>query len=197
MALRKLQFGLVLIAAIAATCGTATAQQKRDPRLVIQDCVTYLRMFELQHRIIETETFTLGTLKDARAKQAVGGQSPAAAPADPKPADQTGQASPAAAPVDYDIEIGKLAFTIEKDRRVLTAIEHRYKECLKAPPWEVAKANAKTRAAAKKPPAKRTSARSSRPTTEGRGSPPPQGGHSPGASGLMGIIGGGGVGVGF
>ena len=185
MGLRKLQLGLVLIAAIAATCGTAAAQQKRDPKLVIQDCVTYLRMFELQHRIIETETYTLDALKDARAKQPVQDKGSAIASADSK----------TTAAIDYDIEIGKLAYTIEKDRRVLTAIEHRYKECLKAPPWQVAKAVARTRAAEKKPPAKRTSARSPRPTTEGRGSQPPQGGS--GASGLMGVIGGGGVGIGF
>jgi hypothetical protein len=187
--LKNLKFGLGLIAALGATCVIAAAQEKQKPKFVIRDCVTYLRLLELQHRNIETETFMLGTLKDARTKQG------APASSGPTPDNQTRQAPSTTAAIDYDIEIGKLAFTIEKDRRVLSAIERRYKECLQAPPWRVAKAvPTSPPTEAKKPATKRATARSSerapRPAAETQGSGPPRGGIGIG-------IGGGGVGIGF
>lgn len=187
MNFKNLKFGLALIAAVGATCVTAAAQERQKPKFIVQDCVTYLRMFELQHRIIETETISLDMLKDDRAKQA------GTASSNRAPADEARQLPPTTAAIDYDIEIGKLAFTIEKDRRVLTAIERRYKECLQAPPWRVAKAVAAPPREAKKPATRRTdrsSQRAPRPAPEEQGSAPPRGG-------IGSIIGGGGVGFGF
>lgn len=188
MVLTRSLLGLVLVGAMSATSfGAAIAQEKPKRPLAIRDCVSYLRMSDMQRGIIDYEMWKLNELKKERAQRAVRDQNKIAAASEVK------SDEPA---IDYDVEIGKLAFTLDKDRKVLAAIGHRYGECIKAPPWSMAKAVPETPPAAKKPAAKRTTAKSSQRSTEGRG-PPPQGGHSPGASGLMGVIGGGGVGIGF
>jgi len=106
----------------------ATAQPKSAPPFQIRGCTTYLQLMEAQQTALNRDEALLRFLKE---KRSLAGQS--RSPSSPTSTPEQ-SASEHIAGVDYDVEIGKLAYMTENGRKFLTSLDLAYHVCIKTPP---------------------------------------------------------------
>ena len=101
----------------------ASAQPKPAPPLRIPGCTTYLQLMEAQHAALERDEAMLAYFKEKRAAQASSA---------PQATNPVAGEKPVA--IDYDVEIGKLAFMMDNGRKFMTSLDTAYHMCIKTPP---------------------------------------------------------------
>lgn len=140
MNLQQNSLGLVVLIICLAAIDPAVAQEKKSA-VRIEGCTPLLQLAEVQYASIRDEFEQLKKVKAERGtvvdqlRQAENATPNQQQPAGPET--QLAKKPVVVAPELtklYDIQIGKIEASVESKRKLVTAIETVYRECIKTPP---------------------------------------------------------------